>query len=85
MKTIEDLNLYTYFGNRELPFTPGHFVVASTPFTPESKNWVIESLTGRFSIVLGPDPAFEDFITYERDYPAFEDSKEAVFYELTWS
>lgn len=77
MKTIDDINLYTWFVERELDFVPEHFVHSSTPITTDSKLWIIEKLTGRYS--MSGSSAFFNGAT-----PAFEDPKEALFYELTW-
>ena len=74
MKTIEDINLYTWFTNRELSFTPKHFVFSRATMTSESKEWVLERLTGRFSVAM----------TNGGFAIAFEDPKEAMIYELTW-
>lgn len=79
MKTIDDINLYTWFVDRELDFIPDHFVMSNTPLTVESRSWILEKLIGRFSI--GDAGTY----TISRSYPAFEDPKELVFYELTWS
>ena len=78
MKTIEDINLHTWFIDRELDIVPDHFVKTNTPVTHESKLWILEKLQGRFAF-SGPGVSFLDNI-----YPYFEDPKEAVFYELTW-
>jgi hypothetical protein len=76
-KTIKDINLHTWFMNRELPFAPTHFVVSTTPITDESKIWIQEKLSGRYAM-----GAIENaFLEYA---PSFEDPKEAMFYELTW-
>lgn len=77
MKTVDDINLHTWFMDRELDFVPSHFVVSKTPLTEDSKLWILEKLIGRFSIV-GTEGFFGSLS------PAFEDPKEAVFYELTW-
>jgi hypothetical protein len=77
MKTIEDINLHTWFMDRELDFVPSHFVVSKTALTVDAKIWILEKLTGRFSIT-----ANEGF--FGSLSPAFEDPKEALFYELTW-
>lgn len=79
MKTLEDINLYTWFSDRELSFVPEHFVRTSTPVTQESKEWILEKLIGRFALDNGPSNFFS-----MGSNPAFEDPKEAVFYELTW-
>jgi hypothetical protein len=76
-KTIEDINLHTWFMNRELDFAPNHFVVSNTRLTTESKIWIQEKLSGRYSSV-SLESAFMEYV------PAFEDPKEAMFYELTW-
>ena len=74
-KTIENINLETWFTERELSVNPKHFTKTSTPLTPEAKAWILEMLHGRFS-------------KYNRSIsescPTFEDPKEAVFYELKW-
>jgi hypothetical protein len=76
-KTIEDINLHTWFMNRELGFAPDHFVVSTTPITDESKIWIQEKLSGRYAMA----PIENAFMEYA---PSFEDPKEALFYELTW-
>lgn len=76
-KTIDNINLYTWFTDRELSFAPDHFVRTTTPVTPESREWILEKLIGRFSLE-GSSISFIGLM------PAFEDPKEAVFYELTW-
>lgn len=70
-KTIEDINLNTWFVERELVWKPTHFTACTTAINGEIRDWILEKLQGRF--VITPD--FR---------PAFEDPKEAVFYELTW-
>jgi hypothetical protein len=62
--------------DRELDFAPNHFVISNTKLTTDSKIWILEKLTGRFAIV--GDVVFSSLV------PAFEDPKEALFYELTW-
>ena len=78
-KTIDDINLETWFTERELSVNPKHFVKTSTPITPESKAWILEKLHGRFS-KCGPT----NVIDAPGICPTFEDPKEAVFYELTF-
>lgn len=78
-----------WYGNRELTYTPRHFVISNTTLTPESKVWILNKLSGRFSVVKWSETSDDDFLsvlaesTFGR--PAFEDPKELVFYELTWS
>lgn len=79
MKTINDINLNTWFMERELEFTPKHFVASKTPVTDQSKIWILEKLSGRFSMKTNSSGGY--FGAY---FPAFEDPKEALFYELTW-
>jgi len=76
MKTIEDINLDTWFTERELDINPPHFTKANTPLTKESKVWILEKLHGRFSLAINANGMV--------GCPSFEDPKEAVFYELTW-
>ncbi len=83
MKTIDDINLQTWFVERELNYVPAHFVIVKTPLTEESREWILEKLQGRFAIVVNPTYTPSNLSTHT--YAAFEDPKEAVFYELTWS
>ena len=74
-----NINLYTWFAERELDFLPTHFVKCNALLTNESKIWVLENLKGRF---------FVDESNYLFDFDSsiyFEDPQEAVHYELTWS
>jgi hypothetical protein len=78
------LDPITWFSERELHYTPKHFIVTSCPYTPESKQWVWDKFIGRFSITY---PIISSSIL-ELMTPsciAFEDPQEAVFYELKWS
>ena len=87
------VNPLHWFGNRELEYTPKHFTIARTPLTEESKLWILNTLTGRFSVFHAEeniDDIFDSVITVFTSAnimgrPAFEDPTEAVFYELTWS
>jgi hypothetical protein len=77
-----------WYANRELTYTPKHFVISSTPLTPESKIWILNKLSGRFSVVKlveETDDTFLSIFSESNVRPAFEDPKELVFYELTWS
>ena len=77
MKTIEDINLYTWFVDRNINPCPDHFVKSKTELTDESRSWIYEKLTGRFS--TGYSTGF-----LLGQCPAFEDPKEAMMYELAW-
>ena len=76
------VNLHTWFSIRELSTCPKHFIIANTRLTPESYLWILENLTGRFSLILIKD---KEDIWAEEKFPAFEDASEAVYYELEWS
>lgn len=82
MKNIEDINLQTWFVDRELDYVPAHFVPVKTALSPESREWILEKLNGRFAVVVDTQFSPNNF---GLTFPAFEDPKEAVFYELTWS
>lgn len=73
---------YIWFGKRELDFCPKHFTVSPTALTTESKQWVLDNLKGRFCIVQTSQLFLLD---YYLGNIAFEDPKDAVFYELKWS
>ena len=78
------LDPITWFSERELTHTPKHFVVTSKPCTPESKQWVLDKLSGRFSITY-PTISTSIIELITPSCIAFEDTQEAVFYELKWS
>jgi hypothetical protein len=75
-KTIEDINIYTWFVDRNVNPCPEHFVKSRTELTEDSKLWIHERLIGRFSINHSG--------LFMGQIPAFEDPKEAMMYELTW-
>jgi hypothetical protein len=73
---------YIWFGKREVNFCPRHFTLTTTPLTLSSKQWVLDNLKGRFSIIQ-TNQLF--LIDYYLGNIAFEDPKDATFYELKWS
>lgn len=79
--TIQDINLNTWFSDREVDILPKHFVKATTPVTQEAVSWVLQNLIGRFSITVSLD----EFQLIRIRYIWFEDPKEAMMYELKWS
>jgi hypothetical protein len=77
----------SWFSERQLKHTPGHFTISNTSLSPESKLWILNTLKGRFSIVQ-KDIEIDDpllVVNYMYGYPAFEDPKEAILYELMWT
>jgi hypothetical protein len=76
----------TWFGERELKFTPPHFVRTKTSLTTESKAWIFSALKGRFSIAY-PDEISNDLcsVIALAGCPAFEMPEEALAYELKWA
>lgn len=78
----KELNPIAWFGTRELHTVPRHFVRAPSPKSDESHQWVLTKLQGRFSISADSTPnTLLDFAQYFY----FEDSAEAMMYELRWS
>jgi hypothetical protein len=74
-KTIDDINIHTWFIDREVTSCPAHFTRTNTALTLESKIWIQEKLFGRFYI---------NSELFSHDTPSFEDPKDAIFYELTF-
>lgn len=80
-----------WYNNRQVEFTPKHFIFAKTQLSYESLLWVINKLKGRYSIETTLDNSNKDILsiipsTYASfGTIAFEDPKEAVLFELTWS
>ena len=74
----------TWFSERELQYTPKHFVITSHPCSAEAKQWVLDKLKGRFSITY-PIISTNIIDIFTPNCIAFEDPQEAIFYELKWS
>ena len=74
-----------YFGKRELDSCPPHFVKATTPINSESLIWVKNKLQGRYSLMSISDNDMNNFIFAQKMCIFFEDSGEAMMYELRWS
>ena len=85
MSYIDKLNLQTYFTNREVEYCPIHFVLSTTPLTSESYAWILEKTVGRFSLISANNDGLSLHYMIHKKIPAFEDSAEAMLYELTWS
>ena len=85
------LDPLVWYSTRELEQVPKHFIIAKSNLTAESRLWILNNLKGRFAIIQvdnDTSSAGNGIISiYQSDFltPAFEDPKEAVLYELTWS
>ena len=77
-----NINLYTWYGKRELDYCPKHFIKCNAGLTDEAKQWVYEKLSGRFYVTYAGGPDWS-FLFVNVIY--FEDPQEAMLYELTWS
>lgn len=78
----------TWYSNRKLNHAPPHFVVANTRLTLASERWILDNLRGRYSVAEREDDDSEQntfLLIMTDDFPAFEDPKEALMYELRWS
>jgi hypothetical protein len=69
-----------WFTTRCLDFKPAHFVLAKTSVTTKSTEWIVTNLKGRYALISIIDEFYQ-----KSQVPAFEDPREAVLYELTWS
>lgn len=80
---MNEINLMTWYAERELDFCPKHFTRCATNLSDQSKMWIYKTLSGRFyleSLTFG-----DSFLFLGDQVPHFEDPQEAVLYELTWS
>jgi hypothetical protein len=77
-----EIDPYIWFGKREVAFYPKHFVLSNTPLTMNSKQWVLDNIKGRFCIVAVSQIFL---VEYNLGNIAFENPKDAMFYELKWS
>ena len=66
-----------WYQDRLLSFRPKHFVLVATQPTSESLQWIVHKLSGRYCL--------EHTSLFDSVELSFEDPKEAIFYELTWS
>ena len=82
---MREVNPIVWFGERALTHVPPHFVKAQTALTNESLNWVNSKLVGRYAMTTYDDAPDNGFIFESHSYIYFEDSAEAMMYELRWS
>lgn len=84
---MEDVNIKVWYSTRELKRAPPHFIKCSTPVTVDSHAWIRNSLTGRYSLqnVQELDATTFSLLMLNKLCPYFEDSGEAMMYELRWS
>jgi hypothetical protein len=74
----DEINIHTWHTDRQLPFCPEHFVLTKTKINKENMIWIEEKLKGRYCLL-------HNFFQGLELFPAFEDPKEAMLFELTWS
>jgi hypothetical protein len=87
---MNEIDPVLWYSEREVTgLTPKHFTRTKTPLTSESKLWIQDNLRGRYCIhhsqLKDDTDTFDLVVSALFGYPAFEDPKEAVVYELTWS
>jgi hypothetical protein len=80
-----ELNVSTWYTERELSYLPNHFVKSSTPLSQDIYIWVHEKLYGRFYVAKNFTKSLDAILSDNNDFIFFEDPQEAVFYELVWS
>lgn len=81
-----NINLMTWFSERELDYCPKHFVQVNTPIDDQKHLWILQNLQGRYHITQKKSKTNDEFLfLFEDMFPCFEDPQEAVLYELTWS
>ena len=81
----KELSPLAWFGTRRLDVVPRHFIKCPTPRTTESEQWVIVNLKGRYVLSNNMRSISAAFAVDSSSYFFFEDSKEAMLYELRWS
>jgi hypothetical protein len=86
---MKEINLMTWFSERELDFCPKHFVKTNTPLSPERREWIVENCKGRYYVQSINDFTGVNLLSLddlmEFAVPYFEDPQEAILYELKWS
>lgn len=79
-----EINPLIWFVDRELDTAPQHFIKCSTPIKTESLFWVRSKLSGRFAVENSLSIGHSLVIDHH-SFIYFEDSKDAMLYELRWS
>ena len=84
---MEDVDIKVWYSTRQLKYAPPHFVKCSTPVTNESHSWIRNSLRGRYSLQTHQELDSTNFslLLQNKLCPHFEDSGEAMMYELRWA
>lgn len=88
-----NINPYLWYGNRELPFLPDHFIPSTTLLTDQSREWLDKNCNGRYAFsdnqnkdVIGEDSGWQHItIFWLKNKVYFEDTRDLVHYELIWS
>lgn len=81
--TEYEVDPIVWFAERQLPYPPAHFVMATTPLTTDAKQWVLDNLRGRYAITQNVSDFLSMFDSLGNI--SFEDPSEATIYELRWS
>lgn len=82
---MNEINLHTWYQQREVPYCPQHFVKTRTVICKESLQWIKQKLVGRYAFVPAIDGEYASVHGQLDNAPAFEDPTEAILYELKWS
>lgn len=82
---MNNINPQLWYSDRELDYVPPHFTKCNAPITNESLIWIHTRLSGRFVIVVNPRSNMHTFVLENTKIVYFEDSAEAMLYELRWS
>jgi hypothetical protein len=79
---MNDIDVLSWYIDRELPFVPKHFVRAPSPVSEDALFWVKTKLRGRYALKT----IFTDLIVFTNCQAIyFEDPAECTMYELKWS
>lgn len=80
-----NINLMTWFSERQIDYLPKHFVATKTNWDEKKELWILEKCTGRYYVGNAESSEFLTSLFYDDKTVYFEDPQEAVLYELTWS
>lgn len=79
-----NINLHTWFSNRQCDYLPKHFTPTNTYVTDENHLWILEKFQGRYYIGEKQGET-ASYLLENYNVVYFEDPQEAVFFELKWS
>ncbi len=78
------VNPYIWYAEREVPHVPPHFIKCPTPVSDDSKFWIMNKTSGRYSFNVAMSTDVQELLL-DVMHVYFENSSDATLYELIWA